>query len=209
MKATNLKLTCLAAALGTVLLTAGCGEVSRSGRSPVQLVIESLTAAPGSDDSNFGSFLLSDVETLVEDDDGNLIPTIFNDAGQVTMRLVLKDPGVPGIPSSPSPLNEVTVYRFRVVFRRADGRNTPGVDVPYPFDGGVTATVPADSTASFGFPLVRHTAKQEAPLAALRTQPVNISTLAEITFYGRDQAGNEVSATGMLQVEFGNFADPE
>lgn len=209
MKATNLKLTCLAAALGSVLLTAGCGEVSRSGRSPVQLVIESLTAAPGSDDSNFGSFLLSDVETLVEDDDGNLIPTIFNDAGQVTMRLVLKDPGVPGIPSSPSPLNEVTVYRFRVVFRRADGRNTPGVDVPYPFDGGVTATVPADSTASFGFPLVRHTAKQEAPLAALRTQPVNISTLAEITFYGRDQAGNEVSATGMLQVEFGNFADPE
>jgi hypothetical protein len=209
VKATNLKLTCLAAALGTAVLTAGCGEVSRSGRSPVQLVIESLTAAPGSDDSNFGSFLLSDVETLVEDDDGNLIPTIFNDAGQVTMRLVLKDPGVPGIPSSPSPLNEVTVYRFRVVFRRADGRNTPGVDVPYPFDGGVTATVPADSTASFGFPLVRHTAKQEAPLAALRTQPVNISTLAEITFYGRDQAGNEVSATGMLQVEFGNFADPE
>ena len=26
--------------------------------------------------------------------------------------------------------------RYRVEFRRTDGRNTPGVDVPYGFDGG-------------------------------------------------------------------------
>jgi hypothetical protein len=35
-----------------------------------------------------------------------------------------------------------------------------------------------------------------------------ISTVAEITFYGRDLAGNEVSVTGFLQVNFGDFADP-
>ena len=36
-----------------------------------------------------------------------------------------------------------------------------------------------------------------------------ISTIAEVTFYGRDQAGNEVSATGMLSVNFGDFGDPQ
>lgn len=209
MKATILKPICLAAALGAAALTAACGEVARTGRAPVQLVIESLAAASGAQDSEFGAFLLSDVETLVENDDGDLIPTIFNDPGQVTMHLVLKDPGVPGIPSSPTSLNEVTLSRYRVSYRRADGRNTPGVDVPYPIDGGITATVPADGNITFGFNLVRHTAKMEAPLLALVTQPVHISTLADITFWGRDQVGNEVSVTGTIQVEFGNFGDPQ
>jgi hypothetical protein len=36
---------------------------------------------------------------------------------------------------------------------------------------------------------------------------VIITTIAEITFYGRDQVGHEVSATGRITVEFGNFAD--
>jgi hypothetical protein len=209
VKATILKLTCLAAALGTAVLTAGCGEVARAGRAPVQLVIDSLEAASGAEDTEFGTFLLSDVETLIEDSDGNFIPTIFNDPGQVTMRIILKDPGVPGIPASPSTLNEVTVTRYHVRFVRADGRNAPGVDVPYPFDGGVAVTVSADTAASFGFNLVRHIAKQEAPLRALRDQATIISTIAEITFYGRDQAGNDVSALGRIQVEFGNFADPQ
>ena len=46
---------------------------------------------------------------------------------------------------------------------RADGRNTPGVDVPYGFDGALTATVSGSTTV--GFELVRHIAKEEAPLA--------------------------------------------
>jgi len=29
-----------------------------------------------------------------------------------------------------------------------------------------------------------------------------------VTFYGRDQAGNDVSATGSIGIVFGNFADP-
>jgi hypothetical protein len=36
-----------------------------------------------------------------------------------------------------------------------------------------------------------------------------ISTIAEITFYGRDQAGNEVTAVGMMNVNFGDWADPD
>ena len=35
-----------------------------------------------------------------------------------------------------------------------------------------------------------------------------ISTIAEVTFYGRDQAGNEISVTGLLSINFGDFGDP-
>ena len=35
-----------------------------------------------------------------------------------------------------------------------------------------------------------------------------ISTIAEITFYGHDQTGREVSVSGQLLVAFGDFGDP-
>jgi len=38
---------------------------------------------------------------------------------------------------------------------------------------------------------------------------VIISTIAEITFYGRDQTGRDVSVTAQMLVDFGNFGDPE
>jgi hypothetical protein len=73
----------------------------------------------------------------------------------------------------------------------------------------VTFTVPTEGTIEAGFEIVRHTAKQEAPLAALMRNPDVISTLADVTFYGRDQAGNDISVTGTMGINFGNFADPE
>jgi hypothetical protein len=94
-----------------------------------------------------------------------------------------------------------------VTYTRADGRNVPGVDVPYPFDSAFTLTV-GQSDASGGFQIVRHIAKQEAPLQALRTSNVLISTIAEVTFWGHDQTGREVSVSGRIGIDFGNFADP-
>jgi hypothetical protein len=35
-----------------------------------------------------------------------------------------------------------------------------------------------------------------------------ISTIAEVTFYGRDQAGNDVAVAGLVSINFGDFADP-
>lgn len=210
MKAT--KLAGVTVASLTVMLMAGCGDVSRNGRGPAQLTIVSLEAASGADDQTFFSFLLSDVVTLVDQQvngQTQQVVTIFNDPGRVTMRLTLKDQGVSGIAATPSPLNAVTINRYRVVYRRADGRNTPGVDVPYPFDQAVTFTVPADGEATGGFNLVRHTAKLEAPLMALRAARLFISMIAEVTFYGRDQAGNDVAVTGNMNIEFGDFADPQ
>ena len=80
--------------------------------------------------------------------------------------------------------------------------------MPYAFDGAATFTVPADGSATAGFVIVRSQAKREAPLASLVTNDTLITTIAYVTFYGRDQVGNEVSVTGTIDVTFGNFGDP-
>ena len=173
------------------------------GTSPAFVVIESLQGAPGATPDEFGSPLASDVRT-----NGG----VFNDLGQAQVSLALKNPGVVGSPTAPSQLNTITLNRYRVTYRRADGRNTPGVDVPHPFDAAATVTVPTTGSITFGFEVVRVQAKLEPPLANLAGVAggrIVISTLAEITFYGRDQAGNEVEVTGTLAVNFSDFADPE
>jgi hypothetical protein len=206
-----LKLTTVTGALLSAVLVAGCGEVSRNGRAPVQVVIVVLEGAPGAEPDRFGNTLRSDVSTRIDrpDDQGGAYFGVYNDLGRVTMRLLLRDPGVPGVAATPSDLNAVTFNRYRVTYTRADGRNTPGTDVPYPFDSAATFTVSGTSDTAASFDLVRHTAKQEAPLMALRANAVIISTIAEVSFYGRDQVGNEVIATGNLGIFFGDFADPQ
>ena len=212
MATTWIRRAAAAAVAAVAVGSAGCGDLAQVGRSPVQLVIVSLEGASGAEPDGLGSFGLSDVETLVSRSIGGedvLVPTIFNDIGEVTMSVVLKDPGVPGTPSEPSLLNQVTITRYRVVYRRADGRNTPGVDVPFGFDGAVTFTVPNEGSVSAGFELVRVIAKRETPLRLLVTNSNFITSIADITFFGRDQSGNDVQATGSIQIDFGNFADPE
>jgi hypothetical protein len=84
------------------------------------------------------------------------------------------------------------------------------VDVPYAFDGAASATVRGGVTTTIGFTLVRAQAKLEPPLLALRGAggALLISTIAQITFYGTDQAGNQVSVTGTISVNFADWADP-
>lgn len=191
----------LLAALST-LLTAGCGQTSQ-GRSPSQVVITALEAGSGrtGPPSAFVGVLLSDVID-------KKTHTVFDDFGRVSMNLHLKDPGVPGVLTSPTVLNDVTITRYHVAYRRADGRNTPGVDVPFAFDSAVTFTVFAGQGGASIFELVRHVAKAEAPLAALANDFTVITTIADVTFYGQDQAGNNVAITGSIGVDFGDFADP-
>lgn len=162
------------------------------------LVIDTFQASRG-EETTLSSSLSSDVITVVDD-----VPTIFPDRGVVNMRLVMKD-----VLAAPSPVNSVTITRYQVVYRRSDGRNTPGVDVPYPFSSGLTVTVPSNGAATASFELVRVVAKQEAPLRPLLNSALVISTIAEVTFFGRDQAGNELSVVGTIGVHFGNYGDPE
>ena len=203
--------TTLSALTLVIAAASGCGELAREGRSPSQVVIQLLEGASGANPDDAGNPLLSDVETLVTEPapctTDNPCRTFFNDLGTVTMSLVLKDQGQAGAPSTPSPINQVTFTRYRVAYRRSDGRNTPGVDVPQPIDSAVTFTVPTDGSVTASFELVKNIAKREAPLVALIANGNIISAIADVTFFGRDQAGNDVSATGSIGVNFGNFAD--
>jgi hypothetical protein len=195
------------AALGVA--AASCGDVARSGRSPMFLMIDELTAVRGGgEDKTPTHTLISDVLTIVTKPDpcskDNPCPTVFNDMAQVTFHLSQKDiTSVVG----PTSNNQVTINRYRVAYRRSDGRSTPGVDVPYGFDSGLTVTVPATGKAEAGFELVRHTSKEESPLVQLIDNPTIISTIAEVTFYGQDTVGNEIQATATIGIDFGNFGD--
>jgi hypothetical protein len=192
--------------------TVSCGDVVRTGRAPVFLVIDSLQGE-SSPSTTLTSTVASDVITLVTTGGTCTITspcrTFFSDPGEVTLRLVLKDIGPVGTttPTTPSTNNEVTINRVHVAYRRADGRNVQGVDVPYAFDGATTGTVPATGAKSLGFVLVRNTAKVESPLVQLQSNGIIITTIADVTFYGQDRVGNDISVTGSIQIDFGNFAD--
>jgi hypothetical protein len=194
-----------------VAATASCGDVVRQGSSPVYLVIDSLqgirgAVSPGTPASTLDSDVITNVTSPAPCTNDNPCPTTFGDSGLAALRAPLKDIGATAS-LSPTTNNEVTISRVHVEFVRADGRNTPGVDVPYAFDSAVTGTIAAGSSLSLGFELVRQVAKQESPLVQLRTNPNVIATIARVTFYGTDRVGNAIQATGQLTVEFGNFGD--
>lgn len=198
-----------AVAVACLCSAAGCGgELLRTGRSPMYLVVTRVTAdAKGAGEQT--SFLQSDVQTIVETTiNGQTVrvPSVFNDNATVFLRIEQKNEQFPT-----TPINAVTMTRYRVVYRRTDGRNVPGTDVPYPIEGGVSSTVPPGGEASVSFEVVRHQAKLEPPLKNLTGFGGLgfISTIAEITLWGRDQNGNEVIATASLDVHFADFGDEE
>jgi len=197
----------LIVSLAVLAATSACGDVAREGRSPVYLVIDSFQAAPGNKLTPLVNPLFSDVITNVTSpapcSATAPCPTWFNDIGSVVLHLVPKD-----ISIAPTTNNQVTISRYHVAYKRADGRNTPGVDVPYGFDGALTWTVPPTGTVTAGFELVRNIAKKETPLVQLIANPqIIITVIADVTFYGRDQVGNDISVTGSISIEFGNFGD--
>ena len=191
--------------------TVSCGDVSRQGSSPVYLVIDSLTGVrggptPGAATNTLISDVITNVTSPLPCTAAAPCPTIFGDSGKVTLRAPLKNIGATG-PLTPTTNNEVTINRVHIKYIRADGRNTQGVDVPYEFDGAATGTITAGGTLPLDFVLVRNVAKQESPLAQLRTSFNIITTIAQVTFYGTDRTGNAVSVMGQIQIDFGNFGD--
>jgi hypothetical protein len=188
---------------GGSMVMASCHSAVTEGRSAVYLIMESLeggSGIKGQSEAEFFHTLESDVATK----DGG----VFEDPGLVRLRIAFKDVTNP---VGPTTNNFVTINRYHVEYRRADGRNVQGKDVPYAFDGASTFTVTDDPTEG-AFVLVRVQSKLEPPLITLvgvRGGGLVISTLADVTFYGRDQTGTEVSVKGTISVNFADWADPE
>ena len=214
MRAIHRSIITRVAAVALLAGSVSCGDVVMQDRAPVLVVIDSMEAASGADPGTMGGFLLSDVQTLVEHQVG------WRD-GSRSHDLQRRRPGDHADHSeerrqrrrergaqprgTTSPIN-----RYHISFLRADGRNTPGVDVPFPVDGAVTATLGSTPTV-VPFEMVRHQQKLEQPLRSLANfgGRLFISTIAEITFYGADQAGNALQIKGTISVSFSDYADPE
>jgi hypothetical protein len=115
----------------------------------------------------------------------------------------------------------VIIEQYRVRFFRTDGRDVEGVDVPFSFTGGITTAVDigigSDANVTLSIPVIRVQAKQESPLRNLRsllgtvvggqqqTGGVLVPTVtmtAEITIFGRTIAGEAVSDTGRVTIDF-------
>src|SRR5262249_27789356 len=151
--------------LATLLAASvSCGDAVRDGSSPVYLVIDTLAAIRGGPQAGTpSSTLVSDVITNVTSPlpctPQAPCPTVFGDSGRAVLSIAPRNIAV-----APTPNNEVTINRYHVEYIRADGRNVPGVDVPYAFDGAVTGTITATSGANvtLGFDLVRIVAKEES-----------------------------------------------
>jgi hypothetical protein len=192
----------ISAVLPIILLAISCNPLSDDTQSASMLVVENLT---GTDmDGTEGNFLQSDV--IFEDPDDPESATIYADSAMVSFRGRLLDPASL---TGPSHYNDITVTRYVVSYIRADGRNTEGVDVPYSFEGNMSVVVPIDSVTNASFVIVREVAKLEPPLIGLhewRDAGV-INCTAKVDFYGQDQVGETVRATGYLTVYFANYAN--
>jgi hypothetical protein len=180
-------------------IMASCHSNLIDGRTPVYPVIDKLLGSAATKAGQVGTFsntLQSDVLTK---------GSIFEDPGQVTMHLDMRD-----VSQTPTSNNNITFTRYRVEYRRTDGRNVEGVDVPYSFEGGSTFTVPANGSVTAGFILVRVQSKLEPPLITLEGDggSIVISTIANVTFYGKDQTGVDVTVTGTISVNFSDWGDP-
>jgi len=186
------------AALAAAVLVGcvSCSSVVRDSRAPVLVTVAQIT--PSTLNSDVVRLLTSPAPCSAE----TPCPTILNDVVTAVIASAMKDVAV-----SPTTNNQVTLNRYHVEFRRADGRNQEGVDVPRSFDGAVTATIPPNGNATVPFELVRHLAKSETPLVQLAANSNEIATIAVITFYGTDAVGNVVSAVAQMTVNFSNFGD--
>jgi hypothetical protein len=178
-------------------LVASCTEIADNDSTNTIVTILSIEGSGGEP-------LNSDVCVLTET--GGC--TVFNDNATVIMIARPKDQGLLSLP--PGQFNDVVFERYRVTYIRADGRNTPGVEVPYPFDGASTFTVPiTGDQITRSIMVVRHQAKREPPLAniAFGGGARILSVIAEIEFFGRDVGGRAITVKGLLGINFADFAD--
>jgi hypothetical protein len=132
----------------------------------------------------------------------------INDNGLVEVNALPLDPLIDT--TSTTPYFDVLIDQIDVAFKRTDGRNVEGVDVPYSFTQPMSMQVAINGKASIPFILIRHVAKWEAPLLALQdiqNQGKILQLVAVVTIHGKDTGGHRVaSVTGNVSVWCGATA---
>jgi hypothetical protein len=210
---TTIQRTAYVALALCAVVGASCGSYVRDqGTGATQATVATLEAAPGAEPNKFGGTLSSDVVTNVRKNVNGVIQSCRRSSvmsGRVTMSLMLKDPGPPGIAHHTDGRERRHLTHYRVTYTRTDGRNVPRRRRALLIRLRRHVHGDAGETVTAGFEIVRNTAKEEAPLRALVSNPTLIGTIAEVTFYGKDRSGHDVSASGSIGITFGNFGDPD
>ena len=147
---------------------------------------------------------------------------VVNDEAQVTVNVFRKNNNPE---MGTSAVEHVYLERYEVRYFRSDGRDVEGVDVPFRITGPLgnvrfhTAGPASEVEQTVNITLVRHQAKLEPPLANLRgllASDTNVAqlpstgvltTIAEVTIYGKTVQGKGLKATGNVQVTFADFPD--
>lgn len=186
-----------AVAFGGVALS-GCGIAPgyvKAGEGDVLLLMNAI---------NDGSALSSDVRT---GDAGN---TVVEDEATVSLANRSKNPTVTQLQVA----RAIELDRYTVRYFRSDGRNTEGVDIPYNISGPVRSVIDLGENLDVSIEVVRAQAKLEPPLTNLKGNipnalgggPLILTVFAEITIFGKTTAGDAVSASGTLQINFSDIA---
>jgi len=103
----------------------------------------------------------------------------------------------------------VMIDRYRVTYMTSyDGGGTEGVDVPFSFEGSLSAVCEVGDSLDLSILGVRSEAKTVPPLSNLIGTLNVIWAVAKFDFIGHDLDGNEVQATGYLTIYFADWADP-
>jgi hypothetical protein len=173
-----------AVAVGLALALSGCTpSYVTDSSAPVILTIQEI---------NQGAAVLSDVRG-----DGG---SIVNCDVEVGVQVTTKNPRDAG-----GTAEDVTISRYEVKWRRSDGRATEGLDVPYRVSGNMAFQVAVNGEATFSVRIVRHAAKIVPPLSNISGLEI-VTMIADVTLYGETIAGQGVSATGSVQVDFADYA---
>ena len=171
------------AAVVLALALSGCTpSYVTDSSAPVILTIQEI---------NGGSAVLSDVNS-----DGSIV----NCDVEVGVQLTSKNPGDLG-----SAVEDVVISRYEIKYRRSDGRGQEGIDVPYTVSANMAFQVQVGGEGTFSIRLVRHAAKIVPPLSNISGLEI-VTMVADVTLFGETVAGQGVSATGSVQIDFADYA---
>ncbi|MHB8056065.1 MAG: hypothetical protein ACYDH3_12545 [Candidatus Aminicenantales bacterium] len=201
-KSLTTRMTAILAVSVLVLILPACNPLENETTAMSLLQIVSLM---GLDSTGAAAdYIQSDI--LFEDPDTGET-AIFADIATATLTAQMLDPDpINGI----SPYADIQLTGYTVTYSRSDGKNTPGVDVPYPFDGSLTSLIAVGSQSSVSFVIVRETAKQESPLLDIlqdSSRPEGLTVTARVDFYGHDLTNENVTATGYISITFANYGN--
>lgn len=177
-------------------------------------------AAGSIDDSESAAILVINQISQTSDPFGDVLTsggTIPEDTIEVEFAAHLKAPtGPPGTATEPT-LQSIVIDSYQVEFTRTDG----GPQAPSGFRRGMSLRVVITetgqttlNTSTASITLVPSTTKAQVPISFLidpgfepDTGFVNIQANARITFFGRTLAGDRVTATADVGINFANFGD--